>query len=193
MNFSPSTRQNTWLFVARFVDEAMWPSDSLQLPPDDEMKNNRKGEASTDGQHADRPRHLALLPKSGITTTHPSAPVPHSSTTHHLSHIQQSHLTSNYKLNHLLRNLPHNCTTMSQPAAAGRWANRKPVPPPVPAYLPTAGSPLTVDKELYKTIREAPRVLVKEFTLPIRSGRAWEVPAGAIVNISTPEGPQVGM
>ncbi|KAL7943831.1 hypothetical protein V8C42DRAFT_328566 [Trichoderma barbatum] len=85
---------------------------------------------------------------------------------------------------------------MSQPAsslsAEERLKARKPVPPPVPAYLPTAGSPLSVDKQLYDTIQQAPRVLVEEFTVDIRSGRAWEAPAGSIVSISTPEGPQVG-
>ncbi|CAG9938752.1 unnamed protein product, partial [Clonostachys rosea f. rosea IK726] len=34
----------------------------------------------------------------------------------------------------------------------------------------------------------APRILINEFTLSIRSGMAWEAPAGSIVNISTPEG-----
>ena len=76
-------------------------------------------------------------------------------------------------------------------ASADRFKNRQ-VPPPVPAYLPTAGSPLAVNKELYQGIQRAPRRLIKEFTLPIRSGRAWDVPAGAIVKISTPEGAQVG-
>ncbi|KAJ7848201.1 hypothetical protein B0H13DRAFT_2404488 [Mycena leptocephala] len=66
-----------------------------------------------------------------------------------------------------------------------------PLPKPVPAYLPTTGSPLTVDKELYTKIRSAPCVLVEEFRLEIRSGRAWTAPAGSIVQISTPEGPQV--
>jgi len=69
---------------------------------------------------------------------------------------------------------------------------RRPVPEPVPAYLPTAGSPLAVDKELYNAFQAAPRVLIEAFTLPIRSGRAWTAPAGSIVRISTPEGPQVG-
>lgn len=86
---------------------------------------------------------------------------------------------------------------MSQSAsslsAEERLKARKPVPKPVPAYLPTAGSPLSVDKNLYEAIQQAPRVLVEEFTVPIRSGRAWEAPAGSIVSISTPEGPQVGM
>jgi hypothetical protein len=69
---------------------------------------------------------------------------------------------------------------------------RDSIPKAPPAYLPTAGSPLSVDKEVYATIQKAPRVLIDEFTLPIRAGRAWEAPAGSIVKISTPEGPQVG-
>lgn len=73
-----------------------------------------------------------------------------------------------------------------------RLAARKDPPPPVPAYLPKAGGPLAVDKDVYNSIQAAPRVLVEEFTLPIRAGRAWEVPAGHICQISTPEGAQVG-
>lgn len=81
-----------------------------------------------------------------------------------------------------------------EPSAAdsGRLRDRQPIPPPVPAYLPTAESPLTVDTTLYSSIQHATRVLVDEFTLPIRSGRAWKAPAGSIIRISTPEGPQVG-
>ncbi|KAK1982082.1 hypothetical protein LZ30DRAFT_781579 [Colletotrichum cereale] len=75
---------------------------------------------------------------------------------------------------------------------AQRLRDRKPIPKPVPAYLPTAGSVLTVDGALYNSAQTAPRVLLEEFTLPIRSGRAWRAPAGSIVRISTPEGPQVG-
>ncbi|CAH0054467.1 unnamed protein product [Clonostachys solani] len=76
---------------------------------------------------------------------------------------------------------------------AERRANRKPIPKPSPAYLPSSDvSPLRVNRELYDRLREAPRVLVEEFTLPIRSGKAWKAPAGSIVRISTPEGPQVG-
>ncbi|KAL6401008.1 hypothetical protein AUP68_16730 [Ilyonectria robusta] len=76
---------------------------------------------------------------------------------------------------------------------AERLANRKPIPKPVPAYLPSDdSSPLNVDKARYTAFREAPRVLAEEFTLPIRSGKAWKAPAGSIVKISTPEGPQVG-
>jgi len=74
-----------------------------------------------------------------------------------------------------------------------RLAARKAIPAPTPAYLATAGSPLTVDRIVYDAIQQAPRRLIEEFMLPIRSGQAWEVPAGSIVRISTPEGPQVGM
>lgn len=76
--------------------------------------------------------------------------------------------------------------------AAERLRSRKPVPKPVPAYLPSAGSPLTVPRDLYEAVQRAPRVLVEEFVLPIRSGKAWKASAGSIVRISTPEGPQVG-
>lgn len=69
---------------------------------------------------------------------------------------------------------------------------RQPIPKPVPAYLSTTESPLTVDKALYESIQSASRVLSQDFVVPVRSGRAWSVPAGSIVNISTPEGPQVG-
>jgi uncharacterized protein YcgI (DUF1989 family) len=82
--------------------------------------------------------------------------------------------------------------SQNDPSNAQRLAARKPVPKPVPAYLPKEGSPLTVDKDVYNGIQAASRVLVEDFTLPIRSGRAWEVPAGHICQISTPEGPQVG-
>jgi len=75
-----------------------------------------------------------------------------------------------------------------------RLAARKPLPTPVPGYLPTGTeSPLVVDQDLYQSIQQAPRELVESFTLPIRSGRAWKAPAASIVRISTPEGAQVGM
>jgi len=77
--------------------------------------------------------------------------------------------------------------------AAARLAARKPIPAPTPAYMPKAGSPLAVDREIYNTIQQAPRKLIEKFILPIRSGRAWKAPAGSIVRISTPEGPQVGV
>lgn len=85
---------------------------------------------------------------------------------------------------------------MSQPGpeatAEERREARKPIPKPVPAYLPTAGSPLKVDKTAYESIQRAERVLIEEFTIPIRSGKAWEVREGCVVRITTPDGPQVG-
>ncbi|KAK4988147.1 hypothetical protein LTR66_007399 [Elasticomyces elasticus] len=70
-------------------------------------------------------------------------------------------------------------------------------PAPQPAYQATPGSILNVDKAFYSRIaatasEPSARKLIHSFTLPIRSGRAWSVPAGHIVRISTPEGPQVG-
>ncbi|KAI0913218.1 hypothetical protein F4824DRAFT_103782 [Ustulina deusta] len=76
--------------------------------------------------------------------------------------------------------------------ADARRQARKPIPRPKPAYLPTAGSPLSVDEELYARVRDAPRLKSDEFVIPIRSGRAWKADAGCIIRISTPEGPQVG-
>ena len=61
-----------------------------------------------------------------------------------------------------------------------------------PAYLATTPA-LSVDKAFYRRIAEAPgRKLVDRFTIPIRSGRAWKVPAGHVFRIVTVEGPQVG-
>lgn len=81
---------------------------------------------------------------------------------------------------------------MSAASPEERLRARKPINPPTPAYLPTAGSPLTVDQTMYDTIQQAPRQLIDSFVLPIRSGRAWKVPAASIVRISTSQGPQVG-
>jgi uncharacterized protein len=61
------------------------------------------------------------------------------------------------------------------------------------AYQAQAGSPLTVDRTLYGRFGEATvdRSLVESFVIPIRSGKAWEVPAGHVCRLSTVEGPQV--
>lgn len=64
--------------------------------------------------------------------------------------------------------------------------------PPQPAYQASPGSILHADRQFYTSIAKAERSPVDSFTLPIRSGRAWTVPAGHIVRVSTPEGPQVG-
>lgn len=70
-----------------------------------------------------------------------------------------------------------------------------PSPPytPAPAYQATSiDSALHTNRALYSTIASAPKELVSTFVLPIRSGRAWTVPAGCVCRITTPEGPQVG-
>ncbi|GAB3490497.1 urea carboxylase-associated family protein [Nocardiopsis coralliicola] len=64
---------------------------------------------------------------------------------------------------------------------------------PPAAYQVRAGGVLGIDRELYTALASAGgRTAVAEFTVPIRSGRAWEVPAGHLCRIGTPEGPQVG-
>lgn len=65
-------------------------------------------------------------------------------------------------------------------------------PPPQPAYQATPGSILNADKDFYTSVATADREQLDSFTLPVRSGRAWQVPAGHVVRISTPDGPQVG-
>jgi uncharacterized protein YcgI (DUF1989 family) len=69
--------------------------------------------------------------------------------------------------------------------------------PQHPAALTDAaykGSILEVDKEFYGKIAHATRsrTLVDSFVIPIRSGRAWKVPAGHACRILTVDGPQVG-
>lgn len=64
---------------------------------------------------------------------------------------------------------------------------------PAPAYQATENSPLQANRDLYTKIgATTSRELVNSFVLPVRSGRAWTVPAGHVCRISTPEGPQVG-
>jgi uncharacterized protein YcgI (DUF1989 family) len=51
-----------------------------------------------------------------------------------------------------------------------------------------------VDRQFYDRIAESvdPDQLVDSFVVPIRSGRAWTVPAGHVCRLVTVEGPQVG-
>ena len=64
--------------------------------------------------------------------------------------------------------------------------------PPV-AYEAFQGSSSDTDRELYTQIGSSTsRELLDSFLVPIRSGRAWKVPAGHVCRITTPEGPQVG-
>ncbi len=63
------------------------------------------------------------------------------------------------------------------------------------AYQASKGSPLEVDRAFYGALTAArspgKRSLVETFVIPIRSGRAWTVPAGHLFRIVTLEGPQV--
>jgi uncharacterized protein YcgI (DUF1989 family) len=70
--------------------------------------------------------------------------------------------------------------------------------PPAPAYFPTSSTsvlhPPTALYTRLKNLRESNNELTKvqDFLIPPRSGKAWEVPAGTLFRLSTPEGPQVG-
>ncbi len=60
------------------------------------------------------------------------------------------------------------------------------------AYHATAGGPLDVNREFYQALADDDRrEQVESLVVPIRSGRAWKVPAGHICRIVTIEGPQV--
>jgi len=59
---------------------------------------------------------------------------------------------------------------------------------PKPAY-----NKPPIDKELYERIASTPsRKLTYSHTVHPRSGHAWQVPAGHILRLTTPNGPQVG-
>lgn len=62
------------------------------------------------------------------------------------------------------------------------------------AYQGSNASALGVDKSFYAQLTQerTQRVKVEEFEVPIRSGRAWKVPAGHVFRIAALEGPQVG-
>jgi len=61
------------------------------------------------------------------------------------------------------------------------------------AYQSTKGSALDVDKDFYQRIADSKegRTLIESMVVPIRSGKAWTVPAGHVFRIVTIEGPQV--
>ena len=64
---------------------------------------------------------------------------------------------------------------------------------PPPAYSAFKTSPFVADRTLYSRISSTTaREQTSSFILPIRSGRAWKVPAGHLCRLTTPEGPQVG-
>ncbi|EJL93493.1 hypothetical protein PMI16_00543 [Herbaspirillum sp. CF444] len=61
------------------------------------------------------------------------------------------------------------------------------------AYQVTKGSVLNVDKDFYGKIAadQGRRTLVDAIVIPIRSGKAWTVPAGHVFRIVAIDGPQV--
>jgi len=70
---------------------------------------------------------------------------------------------------------------------------RRPQRPPAPAYRPSRGGPLDLDRGRYERIATAPgRRLVEQLTVPARDGRAWPVRAGQVCRIIAVAGPQVG-
>jgi uncharacterized protein YcgI (DUF1989 family) len=61
------------------------------------------------------------------------------------------------------------------------------------AYQATRGSVLDVDTTFYSRLTDpAARERVDSLMVPIREGRAWQVPAGHVMRLTTLEGPQVG-
>lgn len=59
-------------------------------------------------------------------------------------------------------------------------------------YLPNDPTTIDVDRAFYDRIAASDaRELVDAFVVPLRSGRAWEVPAGHLCRIVEIEGPQV--
>ena len=54
-----------------------------------------------------------------------------------------------------------------------------------PAYQAGKGSPLDVDRAFYQRIadEQGARRLIEKLVVPIRSGRAWRVPAGHVFRI----------
>ncbi|HEX5404898.1 MAG TPA: DUF1989 domain-containing protein [Pseudonocardiaceae bacterium] len=63
---------------------------------------------------------------------------------------------------------------------------------PQAAYLATSGGALEFDTDLYRGIATSDTTPVYSHVVPIRSGHAWEVPAGHLCRIVTVDGPQVG-
>lgn len=61
-------------------------------------------------------------------------------------------------------------------------------------YQAGQGATLEVDQDFYRRIaqRQEQRRLINRFVVPIRSGRAWRVPAAHVFRIVAIEGPQVG-
>ncbi|RJS91136.1 urea carboxylase-associated family protein [Salinisphaera sp. Q1T1-3] len=66
------------------------------------------------------------------------------------------------------------------------------MPSPAAAYQPASDTEVARHRTFCDGIAAAERTPVERFTLPIRSGRAWHVPAGHVCRIVATDGPQVG-
>jgi uncharacterized protein len=64
---------------------------------------------------------------------------------------------------------------------------------PEPSYVAASGSPLHADPDVYGPLgtETGERELLVSHVIPVRSGWAFEAPAGSVVRFSTLEGPQV--
>ncbi|TDO95743.1 urea carboxylase-associated family protein [Marinomonas balearica] len=62
------------------------------------------------------------------------------------------------------------------------------------AYRAGKGSKLEIDAPFYDGLKQhnAKRTLIETVHIPLRSGKAWKVPAGHIFRVKVSEGPQVG-
>ncbi|HZQ05299.1 MAG TPA: DUF1989 domain-containing protein [Anaerolineae bacterium] len=65
---------------------------------------------------------------------------------------------------------------------------------PTPLYEAKSAAFLKVDAPFYEQLAQdtSRRILIEEFVIPMRSGRAWEMRAGQICRIVAVEGAQVG-
>ncbi|CAG7785467.1 unnamed protein product [Allacma fusca] len=62
-------------------------------------------------------------------------------------------------------------------------------------YATTEGGQVAFNRDLYQTLgslQDSDRRIIQDFTIPIRSGQAWEVKAGQVCRIVAVSGPQVG-
>jgi uncharacterized protein YcgI (DUF1989 family) len=85
------------------------------------------------------------------------------------------------------------CRDNPDPGAIATMAQPQTHHPPQPSYVARSGSPLGADEPRYGRIADDTerREPVHEFVIPVRSGHAWEVPAGHVCRFSIIEGPQV--
>lgn len=63
---------------------------------------------------------------------------------------------------------------------------------PAAAYQPASNAEVAQHRAFCDGIAAAARTPLERFTIPIRSGRAWHVPAGHVCRIVAIDGPQVG-